>query len=392
MKLYHNYLFLGGWFYYLVIPLVMVVCNMFYAYPGINHVYENYDENSIFKYCLYIIFFLISFILGSISPLQFAKKRRCLQRKESVIGVRDLFYFFTFPLFLLGQYKIYQNRSILFQGYQVDYDVGLMGTIATINVIFIFFTVYNLLKQKTSKWFNYFLFFSIVEFSIVLLGLGSRLYVLLPVVIFLLYAIDKKIITYKKVFYVGIIFIILFLSVGLWRLGNNLKLDMLMYIGAAESMLTWISAETYFNNDLPLFAFPAHFLSSFINFIPSVVFPDKVDYILPIDANFYTPFGALNIIVSLIYNFGIIGSFLVIYFFGFFLTYVRLNGKSILFKSYYYCICGVIPFQLFRDDIHVLTKMIFYNFLILPLVFLLFEKFLCLELFKRNQVNKSRRF
>ena len=76
------------------------------------------------------------------------------------------------------------------------------------------------------------------------------------------------IISLKKVFYIGLIFTILFLAVGLWRLGNTLEIDMMMYIGAAESMLTWISAETYFNNELPLFAFPAHFLSSFINFIP----------------------------------------------------------------------------------------------------------------------------
>lgn len=384
-NLFHIYLFLWGWFYYLVVPFIIIILGMFYKYPGIKNVYENYNEDIISKYCIYIVLFIISYIIGCISPLKFIKKKNNEIRKESVIGTRDLFVLFILPLFILGQYKIVQNYSILFKGYQVSYDVGLLGTIATINVVYIFYFIYNLLKQNISKRLNVVLICCILEFSIILLGLGSRLYVLLPLIVYLVYAIDYKIIQFKRIIIISCLFLGLFLSVGLWRLGNNIEFDMMMYIGAAESMFTWISAETYFTNDLPLFAFPTHFLSSFINFIPSVVFPNKVDFILPIDANFYTPFGALNIIVSLIYNFGIIGSLVVIYFFGFILTYIRINCKSTLFKSYYYCICGILPFQFFRDDIHVINKMLFYNFLLLPLIFLLVEKILCFKSLKKKQ-------
>ena len=156
-------------------------------------------------------------------------------------------------------------------------------------------------------------------------------------------------------------------------MGNEIEFDMMMYIGAAESMFTWISAETYFNNELPLFALPGNFLSSFINFIPSAILPNKLNFILPIKANFYSPFGAFNIIVSLIYNFGFFGSLLIIYGWGFMLTYIRINCKSILYKSYYYCICGIIPFQFFRDELPVVVKMIFYNLLFLPLIFHVIE-------------------
>lgn len=294
--------------------------------------------------------------------------------------------------FLIGQYTIISNSNNLFKGYQVDYDTDFMGSIATLNTFFLFFLLYNKGKEQKdsgSRFIELYLILSILEFSVVLLGLGSRMYIMVPLISYIIYLIDHQKISFKKLFFRGILIILFLLGVGIWRLGDtNFSIDALLYIGVAEPVFTWISAESMFSmNNLPLLAFPSNFLTSFINFIPTILLPDKTDYITQLTILYDSPLGATNILVSLIGNFGLLGSCFALFCLGFLLSFIRIQGTSLFLKTYYYCLCGILPFQLFRDNISIVNKMLFYNFLIFPFIFLLIEKFIANKYLQKDESN-----
>lgn len=377
-KLYHIHLFSFGFLYYLILPFCIILTDSFLDFPGMHHLAKHYNDNIIIPYTLITLSFFISFLSGSILPTKFKylQKDKANKEKELVLGNRDLFILLI-PFFIYGQFLIYNNRANLFQGYLIDYDAQFMGNIATFNTIFLFWGLYYAGKTiKKNDLLSLFFLISIFEFSIVLLGLGSRMYILVPLISFLLFLLDNNLITIKKLVLSACTIIILLLCVGVWRLGDSISLKALLYIGVAEPCLTWISAESMFtqNNSLPLFAFPSNFLSSFFNFIPSTILPNKEELIKPIILSYESPFGATNLLLSLLDNFGILGSSMVLFLFGFLMSYLRYNAQSLFSKTYYLCICGIIPFQLFRDNIAIINKILFYNFLLFPLVLIILEK------------------
>lgn len=391
-KLYHNYLFIFGFIFYFILPLCVVLTSSFSNYPGMDYLYKYYNKSFASLYCIIITSLLLSFTCGSLLPLKFTKIKKDVPKKEFVFGNRDLFLILI-PFFLYAQVIIFMNRGSLFQGYLVEYNTQFMGNIATLNTLFIFWLLYYKSKNDNSNTlFSYFLFFCITEFSIVLLGLGSRMYILVPLVSYLIYLLEAQKITIKKLIVNTILAILFFLCIGVWRLGDKISIDGMLYIGFAEPCLTWISAESMFtlNDSIPLFAIPYNFLTSFINFIPSILIPNKSTLIEPIALSYDSPFGATNLLLSLISNFGILGSCIFLFSMGFILTYIRINCHSLFFKTYYLCICGILPFQFFRDGFSVTNKMLIYNLLIFPFIFILIEKILYIKSkFIRNNENKN---
>lgn len=385
-QLYHIYLFTFGCIYYLVLPFIIVLTNSFIDFPGMQNLYKYYDNKMNSIYIITVILCYISFIIGSLFPLNFLTKQSNDIVTEHVIGNRDLFLI-SIIFFLFGQFSILQNINNLFQGYLVEYNAEFMGSIATVNTFFLFFLIYQKQKNKIkrNKYLEFYLVFALFEFSVILLGLGSRMYILIPLISYVLYLLNYKKISLHKIFYRGCIIIVFFLCVGLWRLGDNISLEGLLYIGIAEPAFTWISAESmYTSNELPYFMFPSNYLTSFLNFIPTLLFPNKSSFMEPIPLFYDNPLGATNLLVSLISNFGIIGSFVCLFLFGVILTTIRINSKSIFLKTYYFCVCGIIPFQLFRDSITIVNKMILYNIFIFPLLLLLIEKFLYKKTYENN--------
>ena len=376
-KFYHIYLFVGGFIYYLILPPCVALCKFFTTYPGMNYLYENFDKEFIFLYIAIIILFLSSFLTGSLLPLKYINNKVSAIKTEHIIGERDLFLF-SLPFFLLGQYSIIQNSNNLFKGYQTEYATDFMGSIATLNTLFLFFLIYYQTTARTNHTIKLYFLFSIIEFSTILLGLGSRMYILIPIISYIIYLIDTHKIKIKTILFRLSIAILLLLIVGIWRLGNtNFSIDALAYVGIAEPVFRWISAGSLFStSELPLFAFPSNFITSFLNFIPTIFIPNKADLIQPISLSYYSPLGATSILVSLIANFGILGSCIALFLLGFFFSYIRLNAHTLFFKTYYCCICGIIPFQLFRDEFSIVNKMLFYNFLLFPCLFLIIEKFI----------------
>ena len=85
-------------------------------------------------------------------PLKFIKKEGSKPSIDLIISSRDLFII-SLPFFFLGQYTIMANAGNLFQGYLVEYDDGFMGTISTINMVFLFSIYYS--KGKLNIKINF---------------------------------------------------------------------------------------------------------------------------------------------------------------------------------------------------------------------------------------------
>ena len=99
---------------------------------------------------------------------------------------------------------------------------------------------------------------------------------------------------------------------------------------------------------------PYSLASSFLNFVPSYVLPDKVHYIVSLEDLGYAvraPLGALSAFASLMVNFGGFGSCAVLAVFGAFLERLRRRGTAYAVVAYS-MICGFLAFSLFRDPFH----------------------------------------
>lgn len=373
-SIYHIKLFLFGFFYYLIVPVLVVYSKIWEDYPGMQNLYLYFKDKYMPGYILYVFFVGVFFVLGSFLPLLNRRKVGYVKSYKAINS--KVFFVVSLPLLLYCQYLIYANRGSLFQGYQVEVDAPFVGTIASANIFYLFLFLYNK-SGIYSKVINNILLFVLGELSFVLIGLGSRMYVFVVFISVLLYLLDKKIITIKKLLLWSGMGMLLILMIGVWRIGGDISLEQLIYIGVAEPAFTWISAISMYDlNELPLFSIPYNFISSFLNFIPSVLLPNKGELIADISLKFDAPLGATSIILSLISNFGTLGSLFAIFLLGYLMSYIRIHWKTIFGETYYFCICGVIPFQLFRDPFTVVNKAFFSNLLLVPLLFILLSRIL----------------
>ena len=369
--------------YYLIVPLIAVESRIWENYGGMDILYSYYNEEHAIGYTFLVICLCIAFLLGALFPLCYNRKKKMHEAMPYYINPRGLLIIVG-PIFLYSQYIIYSNRSNLFTGYTEGYDISFLGPITTMCMLLLFLFFYNRLGKCSPKTDKLLILF-IVEFSIVLLGMGSRMYVLIPLLSILIFLLDTGAFTLKKVMFAIITIITLLLVVGVWRAGGaGISLDDMIFIGIAEPSFTWITAiSMYHLNELPLFSLPYNFISSFLNFIPSVLMPDKGELISEISMDYDTPFGATSILVSLIDNFGIVGSMLAICLLGFLLTQIRLHWQTVFGKSYYYCVCGIIPFQLFRDGMEDINKQLFSNLIIIPCLIIFVYKIISSILSRR---------
>lgn len=370
MRLYHNYLFLFGFIYYLVCPIIVQYFHILEDAPAMNLFYQNsLSEEELKRYVLMCFLLFVAFYAGSFGALMFRKK--CIVLNDIPISSISTNYpkvkmWLLFPLLLINQYLIFSHRSILFTGYTLDYPVGFLGNIATFNSLYLFLFLYAIVISDCKRNFLKFL---LIENSVVLIGLGSRMFVLIPVVAFLIYLLDQKKIKSSRLVAVAGVCIFFFLLVGVFRGGEGaFNSDVFLFIGLGEPLLTWLTVSTFITNNptIGLLEYPGNFLGTFINFIPSFIFPSKADFIPSIPYVYDSPFGATSIFTSLYGNFGLLVAPLFVFLGGFLLTVIRYR-VNIFFQIYYYCCCGIIPFLLFRD-MQSANKLLFTGFLLFPAI------------------------
>lgn len=382
MKISHNLLFLFGAIYYLLMPFFVGSFGYLYDMPGMSNWYSDFSSIPIENFYIYYIYVFSIFLMFYLGSFLFAKVSLKIKKINSLTYPGYfLGAFFSISIFVALLSIFIRNSSTAFSGYDT-YDHELIGMVGTVNVLVTFLCVHALLNKMHNSLYLYFLMLSLLLSSVFLLGLGSRMYVLVPVIALLTFKVNysEKPMSVFRLFTFSILFLLVMLLVGVWRVGLDFNFEFFVYIFLAEPIFTSWSAASFLQiHELPLIAEPYNFMSSFLNFVPSSVFPNKADFIYKVSDfyRYHAPLGADNIFVSTVGNFGLlVGSF---YFFllGGALSFLKNVSKGDKFlTAYYVCLLAVIPFQLFRDNFAILNKQFYWNMLFVPFMFLLVLGFL----------------
>lgn len=385
----HNLLFIFGFFYYLVTPPLVGLFGFFYTYPGMDFWHKDFKNitNQLSNYYLIILLFTFSYFFGSYFIKFLPRKESYLSiniEKKTIyilpIGVAAIFVIICFFL-------IIKNYDILFTGYST-YDVSFLGMLASLNSVSLVMILYFIIT-KSSRLVIYSFCIAILIISVILLGLGSRMYILIPLVALFVYKIyysNSKWHLFKTTG-LGIMALFFLLLIGSWRIGGVFDSDFLAYLLVSEPVFTWWSTSIFlFENSTFPFALPSNFITSFFNFIPSFLFENKSSLIISIKESFYyeSPLGADSIFVNVMGNFGWFFGGFFFFFLGFFYSFIEdLSRKGGFYLAYYIAVVALIPFQVFRDNFSIIHKQLFWNMLIVP-VFILITIYLITRLLPKK--------
>jgi len=372
----HKILFLFGYVFYLFTPWYAGVTDAFEGYPGIE-LYQGFfrliPRDKLSLYLLVTISWLPAFYLGHLCYKLFQPCKRelyCFPETGTSHAVSWV------AVLLLGVLVLFAfvSRNSLFGNYEM-YDSGARGKMSSLQMIYNFFLLYQLLSRQRTSWL---LVTGTVLTALLLLAMGGRMYVIQTFVIYLVFktSFASRRWRLRQI----LIFVLVALLVGTWvgiyRMGSTFDGGKAMYSFLAEPIFTWFSTATFLDsNDIPLFNFPSNFLTSFFNVIPNTIFSLQ-PYIVSTQGMGFTyenPLGADSLWTTLVINFGAIGSFFFVFITGFVLNFLRhLSENSRFWAVYYILVCGLLPFQLFRDGFYIVNKQLFFNFLLLPGMILLF--------------------
>lgn len=365
---YHNYFFLFGVIYYLIIPVVVLHVGGFEG-PGANLIYEHYDAKFNIKYLLIVTGFVIMFYSGSFILLINRKGEKNKREKKSFKKNR---YTYTLILLLIFLYLVfkYPSFSVAHRIFDTDPILGFISTVLMLSVFVLLYDIHNGNSIKNRKLFIL-LLIALVFF---LMKSGTRMYFLIPCIMIIVFTREYGLLNIKKTIIIGVLLFALILFVGIYRSGYDINLFLFIFLG--EPCFDWLSVGSFLihNPDLPIIEYPASFISSFIYFIPKFIFPMKSEFLQGISYYVESPLGGMNIFVSLISNFGIIGSFCFLFIMGMFSSYIYKKTEHKFLYIYYIAYCSVIPFQFFRDQFILSNKAVFNTFLLLPALILSLDK------------------
>lgn len=366
----HRILFFFGFFFYLVTPYVVGSTSFFDALPGVilfRDLFRMVPESQLAIYWWTTIGWAISFILGHYAFYLVRIPSQPLQKFPSSQFTRQTNWIGYFLLVLLMLFA-FRARASLFGGY-ASYDIGARGKLSTLLMICNFFLLYqSVSRQKRS----FAVVAATVGTSLLLLSMGGRLYVFQTIIICLIYKTsfsDRR----WSLFHAGLallFFAPVAASFGLWRIGLGFGLQKLLYSVAAEPTFTWFSTAGYLaGNELPYFNFPSNFLTSFLNMVPNTLISLK-PYIVSTNSmvnDYKSPLGGDSIWSTLVINFGTIGSCFFIFITAFLLHFLRkMSSRGRFWAVYYMLVCGLLPFQIFRDGFYLIHKQLYFNFLLFP--------------------------
>ncbi|MEH6446232.1 MAG: O-antigen polymerase [Oceanospirillaceae bacterium] len=362
------YLFTFGVIYYIFLPILVYEFELFLNFPGMSLWYITFNAGV--NAYLPVIYIFCGAILFMLYFDMIFKKIKVKTLSLPIISKTSLSFIFFF-IAILSFYFWFNARFMLFKGYSAGYDSNIMGKLATINLICSFFSLYGF--QIYKKHLSTKLFFLLLIFnSIILLGMGGRMYVLSSIITFIIYALNNKKFIRVKFIFIVVVTTALMIFIGMFRVGSP-DLSYAGYSFVVESIFTSFSSVGFLSqNEIPLFATGELFFKSLMGFLPSFLFENKAEFITSaadLGYKYTAPFGATSIIVSSFASFGSAGAgiFFIFMYTGFF--YLKcLSKKDVFFRTIYFCSLSVIPFMFFRDGFSVSLRVLWFVYLIIPLL------------------------
>lgn len=355
----HVGMFMIGWFYYLAVPLAAGYFGLFRYVDQAAPFADRFDVRSDRWYALgaYVLLLPLFYAAGS-----WAARRLKVRLPGVAVSLlwpsRVLLPIYALLLTIFA----YQARELLFGGYLEGYDASLMGPMATVEMVLLY--QYIACKDAGLRRHSLLAGWLLLASSIVLLSMGGRIYVAsaFAAVVFYRWRFVTLSVSARRFLMMWIVFAPLALAViGMVRLGS-FDIMTLGFFLFAEPLFTSISGISFMLDDRwNWLAFPGEFISSFVNVVPSSIWPNKVDHIVQLSdiySSYESPFGAQSIIVSTIGNFGFVGGLMFVAAVGFFVGRKALMASTPHSRALYCFLISILPFLFFRDPYQIQVKLV----------------------------------
>ncbi|MCS6136734.1 oligosaccharide repeat unit polymerase [Shewanella baltica] len=361
-----------GTTYYIVIPSIFFFNNYFGLsfIQGVVSQYVDYQSRDVYLLNIYdFVIINLSFIFGVV--FSSFLKVNANEHDSSVVSSfkltpRTIFLLLMFFLiFVLIKARLTGYQ--FFSGYST-YEISVLGPLATLCFMSMWFYIYY--------HRSYFLLLFITV-GIFLLGSGSRMFFLLPLMSLIINSVFNSPQKILKYFIVFIFSVSSMLLVGILREGNSISVDGLLTILFAEPIFTSLGTLFYFNESRHAIGFPVDILAAFVNFIPSFIYPDKVILLnsLTFSDDINNPLGAQSLLINLYKNFGWFYPFFMIVL-GFYFGILYKYKSNKLVYTIYVMSLPLVLLHFQREGFITVFKVLFFNGLIFPVVLLFFFRLL----------------
>jgi hypothetical protein len=299
----HESCFLIGWVYYHFIPYLLVRVGYFESMTPANGLNSHYIA--------YASIVLVSFFTGTLFArrVKLTFNRSIYYQKKH--NNKIIFCLILITLVLLPM--LIRNVNV---GYG-EHSNPYLGFVSTLVLIFSFLIVQQIDIYDRFKVNWLFLIFCILSFYLFLSG--ARLFAITGILLISIASLKKGILKLKKFILLGLFLVLALVILGQWRLGISISSELFSFYLFAEAILLSHSSSSYFHiHDIQLINVNQDIFASMLNLIPSLVFQNKADFYVTLSSQgvVASPFGGMNLLVSLAANFGLIGSFLAIFCFG----------------------------------------------------------------------------
>lgn len=371
----HKILFLFGYFFYLLTPIIIGRTHAFVGYPGMDlfhGFYKQIPADQLNAYIIITLSWLPAFYGGHLFFTFLKPYKRELVKFPATYTTDKISLVSTALIFLLISFA-YMARNSIVGDYFAFYDSGARGKLSTLLVTFNFLLLYQLVSKQS---LSIILVIGTAATALLLLVIGGRMYVIQTIIIILIYKTSYAEKKWKFHHIILVLFagFIVGSTVGLARMRSNINFDKAQYSLFAEPVFTWFSTSTFLiYNKIPRYNIPLNFLTSFLNLFPNSIFSLSkfIVQIKNMGYHYLNPLGADSIWSTIVVNFGSIGSFFFIFLTGFLLNFLRHLAENRRFwAAYYICVCGMLPFQIFRDGFYIINKQLFFNFMLFPAILL----------------------
>ncbi|WP_407291292.1 O-antigen polymerase [Stutzerimonas zhaodongensis] len=365
--------FLFGLIYYLITPYFSLLFLGDLPLVKAAGPYIGLDYFNFFYWLdvsLVLLFFLLGYELAKI----------IVRRKgifvDGVSGFRlapSIVLLMLFAFYILIFFKIRAAGGGMFSGYE-SYNIEVLGPLATL--VFTSALFYNFFSRRKIKSM-YFILFIVASLS--LLGFGSRMFFVLSFIAMVLGSLSRNPFLFRNVYFYVLLSgaFLLVLGVGVWRSGYSFEDSaILVSIFFVEPLFTATSGALYLANlgGRLVLNFPVDIAAALINFIPSFIYPEKLQIInqITFDENKESPFGANALFSNLYSNFGMLYP-IYIFCIGYFYGFLRVKSSwSPFFRAVYFSLLPLLMFHFFREGFITFIKVLIFNGVVFPFVLLFF--------------------
>lgn len=387
----HILFFTTGFLVYWIVPILVGVLNLFPDAPAMQLWHSIFDTIAISTLVVYLVICLgcyLCFWAGTVLCANIVSQH-IEQYRTTFFDIKLLYFYLAIGGAAAAAYA-FALRGELFRGYTTGsvYLVSEVSTrgafIAVSTFLMALSFVYSLKKnedvgQNLPFWKTIATPFFCVYFLVAILvsSTGGRLYLVSCVLMLLVYrSVYFQPIKLRDASTVILTVLVITGAVGVARLGSAVTFSDLLFNLASEPLFNSFSLIKFLSDDnLPLLRVPIFLVSDFINLLPSVLFPNKSEWLAnPADYGFvaFAPLGAISTFFEFIVNFGVIGAFVFFFFGSFVLRLLKTHKPGLLTQTMYIMLSGWLATTFFRDPFSVsLVKAMLEFSVLTPLLFVL---------------------